>query len=90
MADCDDAGIVLSVLALALEPGADGQAAPPPQPTRIRNADRDRRIERHLGELAVGAMRWITYLERGDKNAPFRVPQSLRESVIGRRSPWSQ
>ena len=38
MADCDDAGIVLSVLALALEPGADRQALPPPQATRIRDA----------------------------------------------------
>jgi hypothetical protein len=51
--------------------------------------DRDRRIERQLGELAVGAMRWITCLERVDKNAPFRVPQSLRESVNDRRwPPW--
>jgi squalene cyclase len=55
----------------------------------FRVKDRDHRLERHLGELAVDAMRWITYLERGDKNAPFRVPQSLRESVTADRwRPW--
>jgi squalene cyclase len=53
----------------------------------LRVKDRDRGIERQLGELAVAAMRWITYLERGDKNAPFRVPQSLRESVNDRQWP---
>ena len=43
--------------------------------------DRDRRAEQRLGELAIRSMRWITRVERGDKNTPFRLPESLQRSV---------
>lgn len=41
--------------------------------------NRNRRIQRRLGEVAVKSMRWMTHIERGDKGAPFRLPESLRD-----------
>lgn len=39
-------------------------------------------VQRGLGRVAVGAMKWITDIERGGKQASFRIPASLRRSVL--------
>lgn len=42
----------------------------------------DETIQKGLGRVAVGAMKWITEVERGHKKASFRIPESLRKTVL--------
>ncbi|MCB9598440.1 MAG: DUF2236 domain-containing protein [Sandaracinaceae bacterium] len=44
--------------------------------------DREGWLEHQLGAITGHAMRWITTVERGQKNASFRIPESLRQSVV--------
>lgn len=44
--------------------------------------DRETWLEKQLGEIAGLTMRWITEVERGHKSASFRIPASLRETVV--------
>lgn len=42
----------------------------------------DEIVQRELGAAALRAMKFITDVERGHKSASFRIPESLRRSVI--------
>jgi squalene cyclase len=42
----------------------------------------DELVQRELGKAALTAMRFITDVERGHKNASFRIPESLKRSVV--------
>lgn len=44
--------------------------------------DRETWLEEQLGAIVLRTMRWITEVERGHKRASFRLPQSLRETVL--------
>ncbi len=48
----------------------------------FQDRGRDELIQEELGKAALRAMRFITDVERGHKNASFRIPESLRRSVI--------
>ena len=43
---------------------------------------RDAWLERQLGKLVLTAMRWITDVERSGKKASFRLPATLRDTVL--------
>jgi len=44
--------------------------------------DREGVVEHALGAVTGRLMRWITTVERHHKNASFRIPQSLRDTVV--------
>ncbi len=44
--------------------------------------DREGWLEHELGAITGRAMRWITTVERDHKNASFRIPESLRRTVV--------
>ena len=44
--------------------------------------DREGWLEAQLGAITGSLMRWITTVERGHKNASFRIPESLRRTVV--------
>ncbi len=44
--------------------------------------DREGWLEHQLGAITGRAMRWITTAQRDHKNASFRVPESLRRTVV--------
>lgn len=48
----------------------------------IDDDDRETWLEHQLGAIAGASMRWITEVERGHKSASFRIPESLRQTVV--------
>ncbi|MGE3628850.1 MAG: oxygenase MpaB family protein, partial [Sandaracinaceae bacterium] len=44
--------------------------------------DREGWLERQLGRVTGTSMRWIADVERGSKRASFRIPASLRATVV--------
>ncbi|HEY8430813.1 MAG TPA: hypothetical protein VIL20_20680 [Sandaracinaceae bacterium] len=48
----------------------------------VQSPDRNEIIQRGLGKAALLAMRFITEVERGHKKASFRIPESLKRTVI--------